>query len=138
MFNRRGAARRKLLLFCFLALLLHVSIAPGAIAQATAPWETAEQIRRALFEAQKALLLDKTTEAQTQAQAARDIFDASLSALLASQAPDTHTFLQSQFTAAHQAVDNSDAVGLALAWGQVWAGLLRSSYQITLKAVGEN
>ncbi|MCK6629234.1 MAG: FTR1 family protein [Anaerolineae bacterium] len=134
----RGAKYRIFTAACLLALWLLANIALPIKGQTSAPWETAEQIRRALFEAQKALLLDKTTEAQTQAQTAQDVFDKSLSALLAAQAPAVQTFVQSQLAAAQQAVANDDAVELALTRGQVWAGLLRGSYQITLQAAAEN
>lgn len=136
--HHRGTKYRILTTIGLLALWLLANLAPPIKGQTLAPWEAAEQIRQALFEAQKALLLDNSVEAQTQVQTAQAVFDNSLSALLAAPAPDTHTFIQNQLTAAPQTVDDDDAVGLALIRGQVWAGLLWGSYLITLQATAEN
>jgi high-affinity iron transporter len=126
-------------LLMLLALPIFAATWPDALAQELAPWDAAEQIRRALFEAQKALLLDATGEAQTQVQTARDIFDHSLANILAAQAPDeVYPLIQSQMQAAQQAAAPGDAAALALARGRIWAGLLLGSYQVALQAVGQN
>jgi high-affinity iron transporter len=108
------------------------------MAQAQPPWEAVEGIRAQLFEAQKALLLDKPAEAQTSVHAAQAIFSESLAPALDVDTPDVNTLLQAQLSAADQAATQGDTVGLALARGQVWGGLLLGSYQQTLRAVENN
>lgn len=126
-------------LLILLALPILAATLTDVVAQESAPWDSAEQIRRALFEAQKALLLDETGEAWAQVQIARDVFDTSLSNALTVQEPDDiYISIQAQLQAAQQAAAQGDAATLALARGRIWTALLLGSYQAALQAVGQN
>lgn len=120
-----------------LALLIALSLQPLA-AQKQPLWQAAEAIRAALFDAQKALLLQDTDAAQTQVADAHRTFDESLSDVFLSTAPDAHALITAQLEAAEVAAQANDASGLALARGQVWTGLLWGGYQGTMQAVTRN
>ena len=102
------------------------------------PWQLAETLRQTLFETQKALLLKRPDEAQTQVAAAQALYDETLSASLAADAPEAQSLIRAQLAAAQAAVAGGDAAGLALARGQIWTGLLLAGYRGALHAVQQD
>jgi high-affinity iron transporter len=113
------------------ALLL--ALAPGT-ALAAPPWQAAERIQAALFEAQTALLLDGRAPAGPSREAA-GAFRGPLANNLRREAPAAYRAARSALRQASRAAATGDAVGLAGARGRLRAALLRGSYAVTLAAV---
>ena len=121
----------------FIALigLVLMALLPHPLhAQATAPWQTADTARKALFDAQNALLGGDASTAKTQlaqAQAALGTFadqlkpfDAALARQIVGQAAELPNFQSTPDLGARRAM--------------MWALVLRSGYTATLSAIDQN
>ena len=113
------------------ALLL--ALAP-ATAVAAPPWQSAERMQAALFDAQTALLLDGRAPAGP-SRAAAEAFRGPLANGLRRDAPAAYRAVPSALGAAARAAASGDDVGLAAARGRLRAAVLRGSYAVTLAAV---
>jgi high-affinity iron transporter len=112
--------------------------ARGALAQESAPWQAAEELRQTLFDAQKALILGNNDEAQQGVRAATVLFDTVLSPALADSAPEAVATARDGFAEAQQAATDERAAALAIARSRIWTSLLDGSYQAALQAVAQN
>ena len=115
-----------------LAALL-VALAPAA-ASAAPPWQSAERIQAALFDAQTALLLDGRASAGP-SRAAVDAFRGPLARGLRADAPGAYREARAAVRQASRAAAAGDEIALAAARGRVRAAVLRGSYEVTLAAV---
>jgi high-affinity iron transporter len=117
-----------------------VALLPGTAAAAS-PWEAAERMETALFDAQTALLLDVPSAgapgaaAKAPARVARHAYRGALAAHLMREAPAAHRAVRSALRAASAAVASGDQVALAAARGRARAALLHGAYVVTLAAV---
>ena len=120
-------------IMCLLLLgLLGLIVAGPVAAQAeipVSPWQVADSLDQALFQAQAALLAGDTEEAQTTLAAAIQT-TSRLSLSVHDQ-----TALNSALAQAQTALDNHDKLGLAAAKGQIRGILFHSSYHNLITAV---
>ena len=100
------------------------------------PWQSAERIRNALFDARTELLLDGSAERR-----ALDRADAALSGALkrglGKDAPSDLRQIERGLADAREAVDRQDPVALASAYGTVVAALRTGAYEVTTAAAAD-
>ncbi|MBN2499945.1 MAG: FTR1 family protein [Anaerolineales bacterium] len=122
-----------------LALLLLGSPLEAHAQQNAPPWEEVAQVRKLLFEAQKALLLEDAETAWQSTQAAKITYQQSAAAVqIAAQEPEVDDFLDQQLGLAQEAVAAGDIEQLARLRGEIWTGILLGSYRLTLDAIHNN
>ncbi len=116
------------------AVALLLASAAGALAahRPAPPWEAAEAVRGALFEAQSSLLLGEAAERD--AAAAQAALSGPLQETLAASAPSELGQIDRALADAGRAASASDEVALADARGRAVAALRRASYAITVAA----
>lgn len=119
---------------CVLALLL-CGIPVSARAANQLPWETAESIRRALYEAQKALLADDRAGAAEQVAAASTAYRQMLAQPITDAASQIDAALQTGFAAALDAARGGQAAALAAERGYLWAELLHGAAEVVIHAL---
>lgn len=135
-----------LALLCALSLLLGSGLAllPGTAQAATptpttapdaadAPWQVANAVRTALFDAQVQVRRDPTAAA-AQVEVARAAWDVGLAADVAAQAPDAAMHVAAALDASATAAAAGDSLALAQARAQVWGGLLEAGATIAADA----
>jgi high-affinity iron transporter len=109
------------------------SLVAAAPAAADPPWQAAERIRTALFDAQAAALLGNG-DARAGVARARNAVSGDLERGLARRAPDSVRSLRSALAAAEAAAARGDQVALAAARGRALAALRAGAYAVTLDA----
>lgn len=120
------------------ALALLGSSAAAAPGDAKAkPWEAAEQIRTALFDARSELLLDGSSEQRSIAKAEGAV-SGSLQSGLQKYAPEDLKALHDSLAAAATAVDDQDPVALATAYGAAVSSLRQGAYEVTIGLAGDD
>jgi high-affinity iron transporter len=105
-----------------------------ATAEAAAPWDVAEQVRRGLFSAQTALLRDDRAAAEAELDAAATLYADSLSAMVQEQAPGAAAHIEQGIADAHQAVADGNGPFLSLARAQIWGGLLEAGASVAISS----
>jgi len=94
------------------------------------PWEAAETIRDALFDARTGLLLDGDSERRDLAKA-QEALSGSLERGLEADAPAELRELRGALADAERAIDEEDPVGLASAYGTAVAALRAGAMEVT-------
>jgi high-affinity iron transporter len=123
---------------------VRTSVAAGAIAalvlffgadraHAQAPWESAEELRTSLFDAQSGLLLDQG-DAGAEVQRARASLAGELERGLRARAPQSLRALAAALDAAETAATRGDERALAAARGTALAALRSGAYTVTVRA----
>ena len=107
---------------------------PGQAA-AMPPWQSAQQVKEALFDAQASLLLDDGRDAQAATARARAAFEGRMRRTLAREAPGAEARAQRALADARTAAAKLDAAGLATARGALQAAIFEGSYRVTLDAI---
>ncbi|MBZ0294035.1 MAG: FTR1 family protein [Anaerolineae bacterium] len=129
------------LIICCLALLL---VIPAAFAQDdTAIWQSADDIRTSLFDAQRALFsasraTNPTAVYQDTAELIDDAlatYSASLQPVIEANAPQIDSQITTLLDSAHSATLTGDATALAVVRGRLWTALLNAGYEVTLNAL---
>jgi high-affinity iron transporter len=119
-----------------LGAMLALALVP-ATAAAAPPWQSAERMQAALFDAQTALLLEgsatRAGAAERLARAAARAFRGPLAAGLGSV--EARRPALAALRAARAAAVRDDDIALAAARGRLRAALMRGSYAVTLTAV---
>ncbi len=114
------------------ALILLIVLVPALQAQTAPPWELAEDLDDALFEAQKGLLLNQPREANRAIQEAQTLLDQ----LVAAGLPEAgEAAVAAALIDAQTAVGKANANALAVAKGQVRTGILLGSYTQTVASI---
>jgi hypothetical protein len=85
-------------------------------------WQTANDIRQALFAAQGALLDDNVSDATYQVAEASRLYPEALRPLLADELPDLVIQLDADLNAALFSAQAGDPLSLAFLRGRIWAG----------------
>lgn len=125
----------------FIAILA-INLSPVALAQETPPWQTANEIRQKLLEAQKEMFAaDRAADPTPHFRAAAAYVDeatAHYSQILQpdmAAAPAADRAIQQALQVASDAAAAGDALALAAARGRVWTHILWGSYEATLAAL---
>jgi high-affinity iron transporter len=114
------------------------AVAAGVLAQpagADAPWQSAERIRDALFEAQSDLLLSEPGQTAADVARAREALSGELEHRLGARSPRELRALRADLSAADAAARRGDEVELAAARGAAIAALRAGAYEVTIAAV---
>ena len=125
---------RALLVAALVAALALAAAAAGR-AEAAPPWQAAQRMQDAVFDAQSALLLDEPRSAAGLVWRARARLRGPLARGLRRDAPDALRAVALALGAAERAARSRDEIGLAAARGELRAALLRGSYAVTVAAV---
>lgn len=125
---------RKLFLLCLilLGITLNIFLTPNTV-QADAlvpPWQAADAVQDALFQAQVALLGDDVAAAETHLAAAQTAV-----ADLGPLPTISQTYLDQAFNNAHTAVGQNDSAAFAGARGQIQGAIYWASYLLTRQAI---
>ena len=122
------------LVVLLLALCATFGAAPAAAAERAAPWESAEQVRRALFDAQTELILGTPAAAAREAARARTAYRGTLRSGLREADPAADRAARAALAQATAAAQADDATALAAARGAVRAALFRGAFAVTVAA----
>ncbi len=128
-------SRTRLSFVCSLLLVLVLTVAGFARAANNDPWSSADQVRRALFDAQSALLNHDSAAATAAVAQAHGLYVDSLRESISASAADLAPVLDNAFADAATAAAASDASGLASARSSVWVDLLHAATRISLDAI---
>ena len=118
------------------AFLLLVPAAGAAQDRPTPPWQAAETIRTALFDARTDLLLDGSSERRA-LERAEAALSGPLERGLAEHAPDDLRQLRDALGAAERAVVAEDSVALATAYGTAVGALRAGAYEVTIATAAD-
>ncbi|MCK6629236.1 MAG: FTR1 family iron permease [Anaerolineae bacterium] len=137
MINRQNFLR----LVFLVGLLAHFNA--SVLAQATPPWQAANQVRQSLLEAQKEMLAAVRAEnPATHYESAAILIDQAtaqyieaLQSEVAAAVPEADRSIQQALHVAREAALAGDAITLAAARGRVWTHILWGSYEATLAAL---
>jgi high-affinity iron transporter len=102
------------------------------------PWTDADSVRRTLFSAQAALLSKDAAGAQGNIDAAQALYAESLQAPITDASPALAAEIETAFSEASTAVQDSDNLALAAARSRIWANLLHAGSVIVVEAVQAN
>jgi high-affinity iron transporter len=109
-------------------------LAPAA--RAEAPWQRAEQVRSALFDAQTDILLEGGDRAAADVRGARAAVSGRLERQLAASSPASLAALRAALATAERAAATGDDVALAAARGGAIAALRHGAFDVAVDATG--
>jgi high-affinity iron transporter len=116
-----------------IAVTALVALLTASPASADAPWQSAERVRTALFDAQSSLLLDRG-DARVDVARARGALTGELERGLRRRAPEQLRTLRAALAAASAAAARGDEIALAGARGRAVAALRAGAYVVTVSA----
>jgi high-affinity iron transporter len=103
-------------------------------ARAEAPWQQADEVRNALFDAQTDILLGSGASAAANVRAAATAVSGRLERQLATSSPASLRELREALSAAERAAASGDEVGLAAARGMAIAALRHGAFDVAIAA----
>lgn len=124
---------------------LLANFSASVFAQATPPWQAANQIRQHLLEAQKEMLAAARAEdpaahyetAATRIDEAMAQYNETLQLEVMAAVPEADQAIQQALNAAREAALTGEVTTLSAARGRVWTHMLWGSYKATLTALAQ-
>ncbi|HRX03758.1 MAG TPA: iron permease, partial [Anaerolineae bacterium] len=107
---------------------LILTTALPALAQSASPADSAEQVRRALVDAQLAMITDPAGARDTVSTAQANYAEA-LSPQLSAAVPEANARIETAFAAMLASAEAADSTGFAAARSQAWTAMLEGGYQ---------
>lgn len=107
---------------------LILTTALPTLAQSASPADSAEQVRRALVDAQLAMITDPAGARDTVSTAQANYAEA-LSPQLSAAVPEANARIETAFAAMLASAEAADSTGFAAARSQAWTAMLEGGYQ---------